>query len=217
MDYGMAVSQKGYDVKTCADRFLSYSSAFQNLKIFAKYIITGPTTISHYLGYFAPFLIINQSTGQRENGEGTINILTITGTGVRTVYVFLDDFRTIEEKNINTNTNSSLSDNNYGIRISKEGFDVKSCEDKDLVFSSSFFTAIIHKKGIITSAGIENTDILHDLGYAPDCLSFIQRQSIEGPNKIISNDTTISDTKIKNILSTSSGDKTFFIIFKNNV
>jgi len=71
-DFGAAVSQKGYDVKTCADRFLVYSSAFSNLKINNVYSVstTIPTagnintiTITHNLGYFAPVIVIyNGST-----------------------------------------------------------------------------------------------------------------------------------------------------------
>ena len=43
MDFGAAVSQRGYDVKTAADRFLVYSSAFRTLKILATYSVTGTT------------------------------------------------------------------------------------------------------------------------------------------------------------------------------
>ena len=41
MDFGSAVSQKGFNVKDCADRFLVYSSKFQTLKIYNSYSVTG--------------------------------------------------------------------------------------------------------------------------------------------------------------------------------
>lgn len=65
-DYGAAVSQKGYDVKTCDDRFLVWSSAFQNFKIYNRYSVSttipasgsNVITITHNLGYYAPFIVI---------------------------------------------------------------------------------------------------------------------------------------------------------------
>lgn len=41
MDYGARVSQRGYDVKTAADRFMVYSSAFRTLKVFSVSSLTG--------------------------------------------------------------------------------------------------------------------------------------------------------------------------------
>lgn len=42
-NFGAAVSLKGYDVKTCADRFLVYSSAFRTLKILSTYYVSAAT------------------------------------------------------------------------------------------------------------------------------------------------------------------------------
>ena len=72
-DIGIKVSQKGYDVKYCDDRFLTFSSSFPCLKIYNTYSVstTKPSsgantiTINHNLGYYAPFIIIyNGSTGR---------------------------------------------------------------------------------------------------------------------------------------------------------
>jgi len=268
-DYGAAVSQKGYDVKTCDDRFLVYSSAFQTLKIFNVYsvsvtlpadsgeftasastdyfthtnhklqngdmiefndwgdglpspIVEGviyyvvsrtdntfkvsltlggsavnltadfsgdseyypldkAITISHNLGYYAPFFVIyngGTTTGVEESHLNSVDYSYINAKNYQnelvigsidnnfngnvagdtiyfTVYVFLDDFSTIEEKIINNGISSGSSSTDYGIRISKEGYDVKTCDDKDCILSSSFFSQIIHKKGIeITNSRI---------------------------------------------------------------
>lgn len=53
----------------------------------------------------------------------------------------------------------------YGMKVSKEGFDVKTCEDKDLVMSSSF--NLLKTKSVLHNGGT----ITHDLGYVPIYLS----------------------------------------------
>lgn len=288
-DYGAAVSQNGYDVKSCDDRFLVYSSAFPVLKIFSVQSLTGtiPTgnsadftaatndvitsnghglqngdmvnfdtsgtlpaglasyttdalyyvieratntfkvsltlggsavditstgsgthtwyadtnriRFTHNLGYFAPFILIyngNTTDGQDNSYfmsnsnfggfaygvkqyENYIDITVdwigeIGDTVYYTLYLFLDDFSTIAEKNVNTGTSSGASSTDYGIRISKEGFDVNTCEDKDCAMSSSFFTQIIHKRGV--AAG----DVSHNLGYVPSCLSYFEDSNYYG-------------------------------------
>lgn len=277
-DYGAAVSQKGYDVKTCDDRFLVYSSAFPVLKIFSSqavtttlprddypiftadastdyitstshgllngdlihvettgtlpgglvdgtdyyvinkttstfqvsltsggsavnitsigtgthdfYVVSRRITITHDLGYYAPFLIIyngSTSIGVDKSYFMSDSIFGVMGYGRAsqytdklvididpswdryggtntgdtlyfTIYIFLDDFTTVDEKNINTGTSSGSSSTDYGIRISKAGFDVLTCDDKDCILSSSFFTNIIHKKGIAdTTTAMDKT------------------------------------------------------------
>lgn len=57
----------------------------------------------------------------------------------------------------------------YGIKVSKPGYDVKTAEDKDLVFSSKFFTPRVHVQGSgsITHTGGRTVTIAHNLGYVP--------------------------------------------------
>ena len=238
-DYGASVSQKGYDVKTCADRFLVYSSAFQTLKIFNTYSVsttipasgTNTITITHNLGYLAPFLIVYN--GSTTIGTGTsyffsdsdgygiegfctnfINTLTIdipdyydsgnsnTGDTVYfTVYLFLDGFDTVAEQNINTGLTSGASSTDYGFRISKAGYDVKTCADIDCIISSSTPTNIIHKKGIEPT-----TNVTHNLGYVPAFLDFID----DGTGGIQLNTTAYAYTTEIALGSTN----TKYIIFK---
>ena len=246
MDYGMAVSQKGYDVKTCADRFLVYSSAFQTLKIFSTFTSsttipgsgTNTITITHNLGYYAPYIIIyNGSTGSGSRGTGQSFFMSDSSfdftnrqytnrlefdvdsgfdifgsssgnTVYFTVYIFLDDFRTVSAKNINSGTSSGSSSSDYGIRISKNGFDVKTCANNDCVLSSSFFNQIVHMKGIAPG----NTTVTHNLGYPANFLnytlvgsSYLQYFGITG---VINN--TIFDPQ-------EFVDNTYYIIFKDNL
>ena len=77
MDYGMAVSQPGKDVKVTADRFFTLSSSFQSLKVLAVHEVTttipvsgtNVITITHNLGYFAPCLVVYN--GSTTLGQGT--------------------------------------------------------------------------------------------------------------------------------------------------
>lgn len=177
-DYGSAVSQKGYDVKTCADRFLVYSSAFQTLKIHSITKVTGtlPLTVTHNLGYYAPYEVIahNAPQGSSQNwtripfgngfftlsatARGSTTAITIVNqdytesSNSYTVIVYLNDFSTVSEKNINTGTSSGASSTDYGIRVSQDGYDVKTCTDLQCAMTSTQgFTELIHKKGINTT------------------------------------------------------------------
>jgi hypothetical protein len=320
MDYGAAVSQKGYDVKTCDDRFLVYSSAFPVLKIFSSqaatetippgnsgdftvnastnvftstghglvngdrvnfsssgtlpsplidynldaiyYIIEKSTntfkvstslggsevnitntgsgthswytdthilTITHNLGYYAPFFVVyNGRTGTNLLSSyfmtymafGNINVKQyansldiVVGAGEDggnagetlyfTVYLFLDSFDTVAEKNVNTGTSSGASSSDYGLRISKPGYDVKTCTDEQCALSSSFFTQIIHKKG--TSTG----DVTHNLGYVPSVLAYKLFTTGKGNHLEYFKTQVSTDT-----LTLDSGSTYYYIIFK---
>jgi len=177
-DYGAAVSQRGYDVKTCADRFLLFSSAFQTLKIHSIVKVTGtlPITITHNLGHFVPFEVIAHNAPQFayqdwkripfsdgffynsctakgytdriviENGEYDPEV-----SNSYTVIIYLDDFATVAENTINTGTTEDDFSEDYGLRISKAGFDVKTCTDLECAFTSKQnFSEIVHKKGVNT-------------------------------------------------------------------
>jgi hypothetical protein len=52
---------------------------------------------------------------------------------------------------------------NWGIKVSQDGFDVKTCDDKDLVMSSKF--ELLRTKA--TGTVLVTTDIPHGLSYIP--------------------------------------------------
>lgn len=300
MDFGAAVSQRGYDVKTAADRFLVYSSAFRTLKVFSVSSVTGVApsgnfadftanagtdtltsashglsngdqlnfwsddtlpgglevyeynypwsgelyyvinkttntfqvsltpggsavnitssgtgthtwyndtikiTVTHNLGYYAPAiwvyngsttigvdssylnsdaaylpLVIRQYTDKTEVylGPSVDGGSTNPGATVYfTVYQFLDTFDAYTADIISTSTSSGASSDDFGFRISKPGFDVKTCADVDCIISSSFFTNIVQKKGTATGT-VDPISISHDLGYIPSYLAFIKPPS----------------------------------------
>jgi len=253
--YGSAVSQKGYDVKTCADRFLVYSSAFQTLKVFSASSVTttipasgtNTITITHNLGYYAPYIVIYN--GDTSRGVGTSSFFSIpvseglppdiaspvtrqyvnslqidvsSGYGATgdtiyfTVYLFLDDFRTVAENTINTGTSSGASSSDYGIRISKSGYDVKTCTDEQCVLSSSFFNQIVHKKGIASA------NVSHNLSYVPNYLAYGKRDGesyIEFIAQVYSQDWYVSiDSSYLYIPSFPyDWDDMYYIIFKGKM
>ena len=333
-DYGAAVSQKGYDVKTCADRFLVYSSAFPILKIFSVVAITGvvpdgasadftanagtdyltsaahglangdqlnfltsgtipggltileynyphgghlyyvinktantfqvsltlggsavditsagagthtwyrdTTKIisTHDLGYLAPVIIsYNGSTSIgvansyfmsdsvylqlwiRQYDDRTEiyifnpdNGTTTPGATVYfTIYQFLDSFDTIAANTINAGTTLGLSSQDYGFRISKPGYDVKTCTDEQCVLSSSFFTNIIHMKGAVAGTA-DPIVVTHGLGYIPSFLSYLKptgKTFYTLANEFISVNTNTLDSY------PNEGDVLYYVIFKS--
>lgn len=245
-DYGAAVSQKGYDVKTCDDRFLVYSSAFQTLKVFSVSSVsttipssgTNTITITHNLGYYAPYLVVYNGSTTRgvatsyygemdgdnyypltcQMSTTTLKIIvddafdTLTSSAGDTVYftayVFLDNFDTMSESIINTGTSSGASSTDYGIRISKPGYDVKTCDDINCIMSSSYYSHIVDKKGI---KDLDSTaTVSHGLGYYPVSLGYLKASGTSYLQKIT---LEISTNQINYIVG--SGDDLYYIILKN--
>lgn len=246
MDYGLAASQPGKDVKVTADRFFTVSSSFQSLKVKEVYEVstTIPTagnvntiTITHSLGYYAPAIVVYN--GSTTLGQGTSRLMadsiagsldieialntikinvdenfdsgsSVTGDTVYfTVYSFVDDFSTFEAPVISTDTSSGASSSDYGFRISKPGFDVKTCSDVDCIITSSRNTTTVHKKGIDDTGSIS-----HDLGYIPAYLGYV---------KLSGNDFLSLSNEVSSVSSTSlecglsAGDEFYYVIFKSTV
>lgn len=133
-----------------------------------------------------------------------------------TVYIFLNDFSTISPKTISTSGSASSSSSDYGIRVSKEGYDVKTCDDVDLVVSSSFFGQTIHMQGISTS------DVVHALGYVPNYLSYGRNSGdnyISFITESISQEIygSVDDNKLYTPPSPQDVDYMYYIIFKNRI
>jgi len=178
-DYGIAISQSGYDVKTCADRFMAYSSAFRGLKVFSKTtsVLDGVSgTITHNFGYYAPFIVFNSSGRICHDCQNTINAITINldeAIDTFTTFLFLEDFTTLAEGVVGTGADLGDTSVDFGIRVSKEGYDVKNCTDDQLMLSSEFFTNLIDKKGSVDVTDSANlTEVSHGLGYTPDFFLF---------------------------------------------
>jgi hypothetical protein len=87
-DWGMRVSQEGFDVKTCSDDELIMSSSLNQLKTAKVGTISGGTgvvTESHTLGFVPLFFGVKYyGTTCSFVGSGANSIFTVTGTSVWT-------------------------------------------------------------------------------------------------------------------------------------
>lgn len=244
MDYGIAVSQPGKDVKVTADRFFTLSSSFQSLKVLEVHQVTttipvagtNTITITHNLGYYAPaFVVYNGSTtlGQSRSYlmsdsfsdldiQIALNTIKInvddtfdngnsnTGDTVYfTVYSFVDTFDTFEAPVLSTNVTDNADGSDYGFRVSKPGFDVKTCADVDCVATSRRPSMTIHMKGI-ADAG---ETVAHDLGYAPTFFSFLK---FDGDDFLSLNNYSYSMDENNIYFEELNPDDTYYyIIFKD--
>jgi hypothetical protein len=195
---------------------------------------TNSITFTHNLGYYAPFIVsYNGSTtlGQTKsyfmsdslqplNCEMSTTTLKINvdslfdqgfsnngDTVYFTAYVFLDDFTSYTADNILSADATTVDNNDYGFAVSKDGFDVKTCDKDDLVLSSEFFTNTVHKKGTQSSS----TSIVHGLDYFPAFLSYTKYSgdsflSID-PYSMILDDENATFTL-------GAGDVGYYVIFK---
>jgi len=247
-NWGAKVSQKGYPVGTCADRFLTFSSSFPTLKVSSTHSVsttipssgTNTITISHNLGYYAPYIVVYN--GSTTTGTGTSNLMSdndsylttyMTTTQLQipvdqyfdqysssvgdtvyfTVYIFLDKLETYSSSVIKTSTTSSGSSNNYGFKISKPGYNVNTCTDEQLVMSSSFYSALIHKKGLLTGSSVS-----HGLGYVPAIFVYeydSANSRIQTDNLSLQNLHYVTSSSLYYDSSVGTGDGIYYIIFKN--
>ena len=190
---GAKVSIPGYDVKTVLDQFLSTTSSAKDLKIFKEVAVSqsvpaedvADLLYTHNLGYYSPVLVVYNGNSI----DGTINRLmdknyqyffsgntvTIgiyndhvsTATYYFTIYVFLDSFDSYTADSIGSTSSVFSTGSDYGLRVSKAGFDVKTCADKDCTVTSKYGSGVVHKIGS-TSPGTVN----HGLGYIPQFFSY---------------------------------------------
>jgi hypothetical protein len=69
----------------------------------------------------------------------------------------------------------------FGIKVSKPGYDVKTCNDKDLIFSSQWNVFKIKARGSFTVTvpprTIQEVEVRHNLGYSPAFLAFFDNAS----------------------------------------
>jgi len=77
-DYGMKVSRQGYDVKTCADHQLLYSSSFKLPVVVASgtYSLTtlgtNQTIYTHSLGYYPLFFLMYRNYGRGDHLDDSL-------------------------------------------------------------------------------------------------------------------------------------------------
>ena len=182
-DVGIKVSQEGFDVNTCADRELLFSSAFKTLKIAqegAVSIAAGDPSveITHGLGYKPLFLVYYKSGSDWvfvSWGDVDTTKLYLFSNGAAAYeyyyYIFQNQAdSTVDQTNINLAGGSAGGSGDYGLKVSKPGSDIGD-GNIDQAITSALQTQIIHRAGygIVTS---EDVTITHNLGYIPMHLAY---------------------------------------------
>ena len=98
---------------------------------------------------------------------------------------------------------------NWGFKISQEGFDVKTCDDKDLVMSSKFDMLKTKATGVKSTAGA----VAHGLSYVP--IFFATRPfSTSGHYSLIGDDLTYADST--NITTTVNNTR-YYIFYQQAI
>tara|TARA_Y100000310_G_C20630674_1_gene788466 strand:- start:287 stop:601 length:315 start_codon:yes stop_codon:yes gene_type:complete len=99
--------------------------------------------------------------------------------------------------------------NDWGIKISEEGFDVKTAADEDLVMSSSFDMLKTSATGSATGA----TTVAHGLAYIP--IFFTSLQSA-GKGSIIGDD-RITSCNATNLVVAAGGTVKYYIFYQEGI
>lgn len=197
---------------------------------------TNVITITHNLGYFAPCLVVYN--GSTTLGQGTsylmsdsfsdldieiaVNTIKINvddafdngnsaagDTVYFTVYSFIDTFDTFVAPVLSTNTTDTADGNDYGFRISKPGFDVRTCADVDCIVTSKRPSMTVHMKGI-ADAGDE---LAHNLAYIPTFFSFIKYNGDDFLS--LNNYSYACDETNVYFQELNAGDTYYYVIFKS--
>ncbi len=235
VNFGMKVSQSGYDVKTCGDKQLLFSSSFPTLKIFKQGKVKGnfPIEIEHNLGYQPVFTVYdNNTTGQSFRQFG-YNECYVTNkklvidqmSGTFYYYIFLnkiDDI--IKPETISETTMPFKKGGSYGFKISQEKSDIQRDNVKDFVLHSGYPQHIIHLQNSLNTPITADYSFEHNLGYKPMHWGFVYYSNV--PERIYYEPNIgmgyffANNTKIRFSLNKSGTlnnlDRIYFIVFKDS-
>lgn len=211
-DYGAKVSRRGFDVNTASDRQLLWSSAFQALKIVDRFNVnftadgSEKVIYTHNLGYKPMFFIYGSggailwhkkriatdTTAFKWFPNRIPTSLPINTDATARVLIFGTEFGEVfNAPNIDIGDTATAPYGDFGIKVSRDGFDVKTAALNDLVFSSGGTLAgqavhqqIVHKYGLISNKrGQDVQTIAHGLGYAPMFSVFVRYRTLGGSAK----------------------------------
>jgi hypothetical protein len=95
---------------------------------------------------------------------------------------------------------------NYGIKISQEGFDVKTCSDKDLVMSSKL--NLLKTK----MTGVTSSSVAHGLSYVP--VFFCTYPKASGKYSFIGDDNSYCDSSNLHVYQSNTR---YYIFYQETV
>jgi len=229
MDYGIKVSEEGYDVETAEDKNLSLKSGFTLLKVYDQNSITisnagFANTVSHNLGYIPQYLVYVNNSGTVSLAHGFFGALTlpdaIAKMNTTTLSIYktnsgLTAFYYIFYEPVDTGTAPSIvSTNNYGIKVSKDGVDVKNANILEQTFNSEKNSLKIITDDFSTSTanGARDITIAHGLSFIPGFLVFFEVDN----SGYWFPDSTTEDLSGKSCVSDSRTDSTNLTISLNS-
>ena len=100
----------------------------------------------------------------------------------------------------------------YGMKISKEGFDILTADDDELIFTNKFPLQQIALQGTITVTGTPSnyvtSSVDHNLGYRPAFLSWVR-------DPYLTNDPTVPSYSTANHDVYVDDDKIYFEVYWN--
>lgn len=198
-DFGIKLAQPGHDVTTAGDQELLFSSSWPVLKIIYEGVFSGLSSdnplilVSHNLGYVPAFVAyLPGSTyvlGGVNVSADTKNIYWHPGGGGKapfTVQVAIIVFDLNIEQNfvapqIQVSTSAQAhGDDNFGIKLTKEGKDISSSDLRDYIIHSSSRGPMVHAvvNGLGNAKGpvgtTKNFVYTHDLPYNPMFFAYMQ-------------------------------------------
>ena len=188
-NYGIKVSRAGYDVKTCSDHQMLFSSSFETLSVIDSGFDTvsgssNETLWTNNLSYTPAFYCISRNDGQESLYWGSkevrmdSNELKWYGSDDSNLAWFIFNrpinvSYTAPDVDTNDDTQGSYS-TNYGFKVSKTGEDVTTAGLDDLNCFSGASAAnqpvrnqIVHKSGEIRVLNGDTESVAHGLGYRP--------------------------------------------------
>jgi hypothetical protein len=178
-DYILKIAKEGYNVKTAEDKDLIYSSEMATPKIAVNDVYTATSTamvnISHGLGYLPTYLLFDGYG----DGEWSTSVLNydldeyVDNSKVRVWMVNGHQLRYffLYEPSVSGVTGITLEPDDYGLVISKPGYDVKTAKAHEQSFNSKLETFSIVDTISDTlycdGVGDRTKTVAHGLGYAP--------------------------------------------------
>lgn len=209
-NFGGKVSQRGYDVRTAADDQLLFNSKWPNLKVVyygrvTKVVTVNPgdtyiTVLEHNLGYYPAFVLYtndDDTSGTSFFTLGRYNlfmgknqaIVEVPGVVSPTVFTFdfyiyifaLDLEANLSPGSIKTTpAPTGESNEDIGIKVTKEGADVTSTDLRDYAIHSGTRSPMVHivKNGYATDDSysypgyVRSFRVTHGLPYNPMFMAY---------------------------------------------
>ena len=104
-----------------------------------------------------------------------------------------------------------MSTSDYGIKISKDGVDVKTAADEDLIMSSSFNMLKTKATGIVTAP----TTVAHGLGYIPIVFVSVEISASPKEYSILGGNSNLAvGVDSTNVVFTGGGKWRYYIFYQ---